>query len=138
MWRRESFILSSEGIIQSIVKLHACPSSCIRIPNPPEFKGHLSALRVEYSNCNLDFFMSDHSRKKTTFREGKQLNKTFNYTMNLVGLDVTGLKKLCAVLGIDGPPDSYHSLYQDELHTKLNQIMITKLEENRLQSHTRS
>ena len=52
---------------------------------------------------------------------------------NLVGLDVTGLKKLCAVLGIDGlpaplpapppPPDSYHSLYQDELHTELNQIM---------------
>ena len=43
----ESFILSSEAILQSLVKPHAFPSSCIRISNPPEFKeGHLSALRV--------------------------------------------------------------------------------------------
>ena len=40
------------------------------------------------------------------------------------------------MLGIDGPPDSYHSLYQDELCTELSQIMIKKLEENRLKSHT--
>ena len=31
----ENFIISSEAILQSIVKLHACPSSCMRISNPP-------------------------------------------------------------------------------------------------------
>ena len=40
------------------------------------------------------------------------------------------------MFGIDGPPDSYHSLYWDELHTELSQIMIKKLEENILKSHT--
>ena len=65
---------------------------------------------------------------------------TFALGSDVIGIDYTQLKKLCAVLGIDAPPpppppDSFDTLYQSEIHQKLFEMIDEKLSQNHRESH---
>jgi hypothetical protein len=80
--------------------------------------------------------VNDPERKATSYRESKSLNTTFALAADLVGLDFNGLKKFCAVLGIDGPSDSYDTVYQQEIHAKLCARITEQFANNHKFAHT--
>ena len=79
-----------------------------------ERSGHSSAVKFHCSKCDLSLYITDTSRKATTLA----------FASDLVGLDHVSLSKFCEVIGIEGPPDNYDSVYRNSDGTCLTRIPI--------------
>ena len=132
-----NYLISQESLTKAVYLLHSsCPPECISITDVKEERsGHDSAIKFSCTKCDLKFYINDPDRKKTCFRESKKINSQMVLAADLIGVDQTELKKFCAVLGIDGPPDDYE-VHQKEIYNKLKIEIDTKLKENRKKSHT--
>ena len=133
-----NYVFSADAVASLVEKLHSCcPKSGVSVREvASERSGHDSAIQFNCSSCDLSFYLNDPDRHKTSFRESKKINTTFAFGATVTGLDFVTLKKLCAILGIDGPPDSFDQVYINEIHSKLTSEIEKKLTENRLISFT--
>ena len=128
--------LHGKALLETLQNTHPCckknKTDCLKlIEMVNERQGIMRSLRVICSKCSLDIYVDDPTRTNTTFWEGLQPNTTVTFASDVAGIDFEQLKLFCSILNIPGPPDSYDSLHQTQIHERLKQYVDRLLEANR-------
>ena len=135
-----NYLVPAKGLCESLREMHVSATSCppnafSLVEKIEERAGIFSSLRAECSTCGYSSYLDDVKRTSTSFREGTTLNDALCLASNIVGLDYNELHRFCHVMGLDGPPDSWDSLYQKKIWKALHQMTEEQLKKNRQESH---
>ena len=131
-----NYVITGTALAESLKRAHACPDQYINVSEVREDRqGHYSVLRFSCNKCHAAFYANDPAADILHSRLGKPLNDGFVLAAYVTGIDKVQLQKLCSVIGIDGPPDGFHSTYQQDINARLTNIIQSKLEANRSKAH---
>ena len=139
----KAFCLTGNELLATLKKVHWCcqtSSDCLRLVEVEEERsGHVRALKVICSNCNLNTYVDENpERKATSFRESVTTNRKYAFAADCAGMDFEQLKTFCAIINIPGPPDSYDSVHQEVIYKTVMTNLNNILKENRAHSFENS
>ena len=100
-----------------------------------ERSGIFCSLKAICEQCGYFGYLDSTKRQGACFREGAKLNTALCLAANVVGLDFNGMERLCHIMGLDGPSDSWDTLYNTKLHEVLSRMTDDLLADNRRRSH---
>ena len=113
-----------------------CLPTSFTVTEIPERSGIFSSLKSNCKTCKFTGYVDNTERGPSSFREGYKLNESLCLAAHSVELDFNGLQRLTHILGLDGPPDSWDTVYSTRIHEVLKITTENMLAENRARAHS--
>ena len=138
---RGCYLSPLEALEKSMREVHIHSSKCREedfqlVELPEERSGAFVSVKAICSSCNLDIYIDDPNRSRTSFREGQTLNSSLCLAAMVGGIDFNCLARFCYIIGLDKPTDSFDTYHNLNLHGVLSELCQSQLAENRKLSHT--